>query len=83
MQEFVCERCGTRSEGIHCKECLWSKHVDVNPGDRSAVCKGLMEPIGIKGDEIVYRCHVCEKTVKNKIAPEDDKAAIAAMSGSA
>lgn len=47
--------------------------MDVNPGDRSAVCRGLMEPVSIEKQNIIYRCHVCDKKVKNKIAPDDNK----------
>jgi len=73
MQDFVCEKCGAHTLGTHCSKCLWSKHVDVNPGDRSAVCRGLMEPVSIEKQNIIYRCHVCDKKVKNKIAPDDNK----------
>ena len=79
MSEFVCERCGTRSMGIHCAKCLWSKHLDVNPGDRGAVCRGMMGPTSIEGEDIVYRCRMCNKEVKNPIAPEDDQTALAAL----
>ena len=27
--------------------CLWSRHLDVEPGDRSADCGGIMEPLAI------------------------------------
>jgi len=88
IEDFVCERCGTRVAGNgytnHCPKCLWSKHVDVNPGDRSAVCKGLMEPVGIEGRggefSIIYHCRMCGKTIKNKVAPEDDPEIIASVS---
>jgi len=49
IEDFVCERCGAFVKGTgytdHCPECLWSKHVDVNPGDREAECGGLMEHV--------------------------------------
>ncbi|MEK7630948.1 MAG: RNHCP domain-containing protein [Patescibacteria group bacterium] len=91
IEDFVCERCGTRVEGNgytnHCPKCLWSKHVDVNPGDRSAVCKGLMKPVGVEEKSgkynIVYHCRVCAKTIKNKVAPEDDMEMIARLGGKA
>src|SRR3989338_8156335 len=39
-EDFTCERCGffVRGSGYtnHCPQCLWSKHVDVNPGNRQA-----------------------------------------------
>ncbi|HYC79501.1 MAG TPA: RNHCP domain-containing protein, partial [Candidatus Binatia bacterium] len=49
-ENFVCENCGTKVSGNgytnHCPNCLYSKHVDNNPGDRLNKCHGLMEPIG-------------------------------------
>ena len=52
VEDFVCERCGTFVKGTgytdHCPKCLWSKHVDVNPGDRKSECLGTMEPIGVE-----------------------------------
>ena len=51
---FVCEHCGKKVEPLgyscrnHCPECLYSKHVDINPGDREETCHGLLEPIDIE-----------------------------------
>ena len=46
-EDFECGNCGHEIEGNgytnHCTACLWSKHVDVNPGDRAADCHGLMK----------------------------------------
>jgi len=73
----------------HCPACLYSKHVDdVIPGDRKALCDGLMEPIGLtikksKGNkykpgktagelEIVHLCTKCGKININRIAGDDD-----------
>ena len=64
-EEFICEHCGKKVEKLgyscrnHCNHCLYSKHVDKNPGDRQEECHGLLEPIGIeisnkKGYVIVY-----------------------------
>lgn len=39
-EEFICEHCGQHVPKLgyscrnHCPYCLYSKHVDVNPGDR-------------------------------------------------
>jgi hypothetical protein len=57
----------------HCPACLWSRHVDVLPGDRAADCGGLMEPIGVehrhgKGMVIVHRCQRCGVTRPNRVA---------------
>jgi hypothetical protein len=45
IEDFECEHCGHLEEGNgytnHCTSCLWSKHVDINPGDRAAECQGL------------------------------------------
>ena len=41
--DFVCENCNTSVKGNgytdHCPCCLYSKHVDINPGDRDCDCK--------------------------------------------
>ena len=45
-EEFECENCGKQVPKLgyscrnHCPYCLHSKHVDVNPGDRSEKCHG-------------------------------------------
>ncbi len=79
-ENFVCEKCGFVVEGNgytnHCPECLWSKHVDVFPGDRAETCGGLMEPIAVekKGDEyiITHKCVKCGAEKKNKAVREDN-----------
>lgn len=79
-EDFVCHNCGSSVYGNgytnHCPRCLWSKHVDVNPGDRQANCQGLMEPIGVelKGGEysIIHCCLKCGITKKNKVIEADD-----------
>ncbi|MEA2007319.1 MAG: RNHCP domain-containing protein [Patescibacteria group bacterium] len=49
IENFECENCGEMVKGSgytnHCPKCLWSKHVDINPGDREHSCKGLMRPV--------------------------------------
>ena len=52
---FICEYCGRKvlplSNGSyrnHCPFCLFSKHIDIKPGDRMNKCEGLMGPIGLK-----------------------------------
>ncbi len=79
-EDFVCENCGTEVKGNgytnHCPKCLWSKHVDNFPGDREALCFGMMEPIDTleEGGEwsVIHRCKNCKKEQKNKISKEDD-----------
>jgi hypothetical protein len=80
IEDFVCDKCGHEVKGTgytnHCPKCLWSKHVDVFPGDREEVCNGLMEPIGLlikKGAyTITHRCIKCGEERTNKAAPDDD-----------
>jgi len=80
IEDFVCEKCGMHVKGNgytnHCPKCLWSKHVDVNPGDRAEGCRGMMKPIGAlkKGDEytIVFQCQKCGLERQNKMAPDDN-----------
>ncbi len=80
IEDFTCEKCGLRVEGggyrNHCPRCLWSKHVDVNPGDREATCQGMMEPIGMeikRGEKvIVHRCAKCEWIKRNKADKDDN-----------
>ncbi len=80
VENFVCERCGEKTKGKgytdHCPVCLWSKHVDVNPGDRKADCGGLMEPIGVEikaRDSIIhYRCTRCGFEHRVKAASDDN-----------
>jgi len=79
-ENFVCDKCGFEVIGDgytnHCPHCLWSKHVDVNPGDREENCKGLMEPFGveIKSGEysIWHKCIKCGVKKKNKMSKGDN-----------
>ena len=63
---FVCAHCGKTvlplgvSSRDHCPFCLWSVHVDINPGDRSNDCGGMMRPVrtgpaGKKGGGVASR----------------------------
>lgn len=80
IENFICENCGeeVRGDGFtnHCPKCLYSKHVDIFPGDRAESCGGLMEPTGTEeiGGEwrIIQKCRKCAKIQKNKISKEDD-----------
>ena len=79
VENFTCSKCGHKMIGNgftnHCSKCLWSMHVDVNPGDRLSDCKMLMKPIGAVcyGDEyvIVHKCTGCGHQKRNKTAPDD------------
>lgn len=80
IEDFVCQKCGRQVKGTgytdHCPNCLWSKHVDVNPGDREEDCGGMMKPIGAerKGDNwrIFYKCQKCGYQHVNRAAPNDN-----------
>ena len=80
IENFECERCRMRVTGSgftnHCPACLWSKHVDVHPGDRQAECCGLMEPVAVRAEgsdyRIVHRCLECGLERQNRAAADDD-----------
>jgi len=80
-EDFICERCRgkVRGDGYtdHCPKCLWSRHVDINPGDRRASCKGMMEPVGVEvkteSITIYYRCLACGHRHRVKADPKDNK----------
>ena len=81
-EEFICENCGENVSKLkysardHCPYCLFSKHVDINPGDRSNECKGLLEPIDIEKFKntykIIYKCQKCGQNHRNVMADDDD-----------
>ena len=81
-EEFICENCNKKvtklnySSRDHCPFCLYSKHVDINPGDRANTCKGLLKPFEIEKFKntykIVYKCQRCNQIHKNLIAIDDD-----------
>lgn len=80
IEDFVCEGCNEKVKGDgftnHCPKCLWSKHVDIFPGDRAEECGGMMEPIDSEknGGEwrVIHKCKKCGKISKNKLSPEDN-----------
>jgi hypothetical protein len=60
----------------HCPACLWSRHVDDEPGDRAADCSSAMEPIAItvRGDGewvLIHRCNGCGVLHSNRTAADD------------
>jgi len=89
IEDFRCEHCGAIVKGSgytnHCPYCLWSKHVDVNPGDRAAECGAMMEPVGVQvqgdGYVIIHRCTGCGLERRNKATPDDDFEALLALAG--
>lgn len=97
MNNFLCLNCHKKVDinqvlGIantnHCPYCLASKHVDRDvPGDREAICKQIMEPIGLTfkqvgldkwGKEkqgelmIIHECCGCDKISINRVSGADD-----------
>ena len=79
---FICENCKRQVSPLvysardHCPFCLYSKHLDIYPGDRMNLCQGLMKPVGIEKFKdtykIIYKCSKCGEMHKNKSANDDD-----------
>ncbi|MBR3511139.1 MAG: RNHCP domain-containing protein [Alphaproteobacteria bacterium] len=88
VENFTCAHCGAFVNGNgytnHCPKCLWSCHVDNNPGDRMSDCGGMMRPIAVSPDKdgyiITHKCEKCGKTIKQHSAPDDDIDTIIAIS---
>lgn len=88
---FDCIHCGQPipkhtggSYRNHCPRCLWSRHVDIMPGDRAAECGAPMEPVGVdhsgkKGYILIHRCTACGALDRNKLAPDDDVDVVVAL----
>lgn len=81
IEDFTCEHCGRAVIGNgytnHCPNCLYSKHVDIQPGDRESECGGLMTPVALemRGEDfrLTHRCNECGFEKKNNVAPEDKR----------
>ena len=80
VEDFICEHCGASVTGNgftnHCPECLYSKHVDVFPGDREAACGGMMKLVKVEKEKNVYvlthKCIKCGYEKRNKMDDQDD-----------
>jgi len=80
VEDFCCENCGTEVTGNgytnHCPKCLYSKHVDINPGDRLNSCGSMMKPTNIetKNGEfvIIHKCERCGVEKRNKTFSQDN-----------
>ncbi len=80
VENFVCENCGADTTGNgytnHCPVCLWSKHVDVNPGDRAATCGGKMKPTAVNLENgeymVTHTCENCGHQKRNRVSKEDN-----------
>ena len=81
-ESFICNNCNKQVEKLnytardHCPYCLYSKHVDINPGDRQNNCHGMLKPISIEKYKntykIIYKCEKFKETHKNVMAKDDD-----------
>ena len=79
-EDFICKNCNAETKGNgytnHCPKCLWSLHVDINPGDRGSNCLGLMQPINVSKEgekySIIHKCQKCGMKKKNKVSDKDD-----------
>ena len=81
-EEFTCINCGKNVKKLgytardHCNYCLYSVHVDINPGDRKNNCHGILVPFDIEKFKntykIIYKCNKCYKIHKNIMANDDD-----------
>lgn len=81
-ESFICENCNKLVDKLgyssrdHCPYCLYSKHVDINPGDRQNKCQGLLTPYQIEKYKntykIIYKCSKCNAIHKNIMADDDD-----------
>ena len=89
-ENFICENCGKIVKKLgytardHCNYCLYSKHVDIMPGDRKNNCQGLLEPVGIEKHKdtykIIYKCQKCDEIHKNIMANDDNMERIIELS---
>jgi hypothetical protein len=89
---FTCLVCNTSIPGAafgtrhrnHCPHCLWSRHLDDEPGDRRCPCREPMEPVAIEvrrtGEwAVVHRCTGCGVLKANRIAGDDHELALLAL----
>ncbi len=90
-ESFVCYNCNKKVSPLgytardHCPNCLYSLHLDINPGDRASNCKGSLVPIGIeknkkRGYKILYKCDKCGYLTKNVMATDDNMEEIIKLS---
>ena len=95
---FTCVHCGREVTPLgytsrnHCPHCLWSLHVDINPGDRANACGGPLRPVRAEPDAkrgyvILHRCEKCGGTSRcraaheAKVQPDDLNLIIALTAG--
>ena len=84
-ETFTCRNCGRMvvPEGAgsnhrnHCPNCLYSLHVDIEPGDRESDCGGHMEPVSVRDKKngewaVIHRCKMCGSFSSNRVAADDN-----------
>lgn len=87
IEDFICGHCGAKVIGNgytnHCPVCLWSKHADINPGDRAESCGGMMKPVSVELDHgeyvLTHCCEICGATKRNKTVKTDNFDAIVTL----
>jgi hypothetical protein len=80
VEDFTCGHCGVPVQGDgytnHCPACLWSRHVDVFPGDRAEACGEMMPPVQILLERdrfvLVHACGQCGVERRNRASAHDD-----------
>ena len=88
IEDFTCAHCGARVSGNgytnHCPHCLYSRHVDNQPGDRASTCGGMVKPISVEksGNDfiITHKCEKCGKVIRQHASENDDMDAIISLS---
>ena len=92
VKQFTCIHCrsqvptqsyGTRHRN-HCPQCLWSRHVDEETGDRRSPCTQPMKPISIAirddGEwSLIHRCTGCGTLRTNRIAGDDHELSLLSL----
>lgn len=81
-ESFICSNCHKLVNKLnytardHCNHCLYSIHIDINPGDRINECHGMLVPIDIvkfkDTYKIIYKCDKCNEFHKNIMASDDN-----------
>ncbi len=82
-EAFICNNCHQSVKPLgytardHCPNCLYSVHLDINPGDRKSTCHGILKPVGIEKNKksefkIIYQCQKCGYKTKNIKAIDDN-----------
>lgn len=81
-KNFICDNCHKyvpklkKGNRDHCPNCLYSKHIDIEPGDRLNKCLGFLIPLNIinkkNKTQIKYTCEKCGDTVYCITAIDDN-----------